>query len=116
MSQTTTQIAEAFSRHEFEKTYAHLLDGIQWNLVGSERITDKENVIRACEQSAHYLASVTTNFSKFTVIADETRVVIDSVAEYVDEQQNKSSIASCDIYEFLDGKLATITSYTIPVD
>ena len=115
MSLTITQIAEAFSRHEFEKTYPYLLDTIEWNLVGNQQTNGHENVIKSCQQSADYLASVTTTFSQFTVIVDGTHAVIDSLAEYVDDQQNKTCIASCDIYEFIGGKLAKITSYSVDV-
>jgi hypothetical protein len=38
---------------------------------------------------------------------------LDSRAEYVDAEGGSSLIASCDIYEFNDGSLATITSYTV---
>ena len=115
MSLRTSQIAEAFSRHEFEKTYPYLLDTIEWNLVGDQQIKGHENVIKSCRQSADYLATVTTAFSQFTVIVGGTHVVIDSLADYVDEQQNKTHIASCDIYEFIEGKLAKITSYSVDV-
>jgi hypothetical protein len=37
----------------------------------------------------------------------------DSRAEYVDAEGESSLIASCDIYGFNDGSLATITSYTV---
>lgn len=37
----------------------------------------------------------------------------DSRAEFVDAEGESSLSASCDIYEFNDGSLATITSYTV---
>ena len=116
MNLTAIQIAEAFLRHEFEKTYPYLADTIQWNLVGNEQLDGKEKVMDACQKSAAYLTSVTTNFSKFIIIADTDHVVIDSTAEYTDKEQNKTSIASCDIYRFAGGKLVEITSYTIERD
>ena len=113
MNLTAIQIAEAFSRHEFEKTYPYILDTIAWNPIGNELINGKEKVIEACQQSASYLATITTKFTRFTVIADTSHVVIDVRAEYVDTQQNATRIASCDIYGFTDGKLSEITSYTV---
>jgi hypothetical protein len=49
------------------------------------------------------------------VTADDC-VVIDSRAEYVDDSGERSHIASCDIYEFVDGNIAATTSYTVEVD
>jgi hypothetical protein len=40
----------------------------------------------------------------------------DSRAEYVDAEGESSLIASCDIYEFVDGNLAAITSYTVELE
>jgi hypothetical protein len=42
--------------------------------------------------------------------------VIDSRAEYVDGDGESSHVASCDIYEFIDGKVAAITSYAVEVE
>lgn len=92
-----------------------MLDTIQWHLIGNERLAGKEVVVNACRQSADYLAGVTTNFSKFTVIVEADSVVIDSRADYVDVQQNWTKITSCDIYTFVDGKLSDIISYSIDV-
>jgi hypothetical protein len=42
-------------------------------------------------------------------VAAENCVVIDSRAEYVDAEGESSQVASCDIYDFIDGSLAAIT-------
>ena len=34
---TSTDIAEAFSRHEFQATFEHLADDVEWNNVGGQR-------------------------------------------------------------------------------
>lgn len=115
MNLTNRQIAEAFSKHEFERTYPYLSDTIQWNLVGSERIAGKVDVMRTCRESASYFDTVTTTFTQFVVLTGDDFVVIDSLADYRDAQQQTNRIASCDIYRFTDGKLADITSYTTDV-
>ena len=116
MSLTNKQIAEAFSRHEFELTYLHLSDNVRWDNVGGEPILGKVNVINTCEQSAKYLTTVTTTFSKFKIIVAENCVVIDSVADYTDAESNVSTVASCDIYQFAEGKVSEITSYTVELN
>lgn len=115
MELTIKQIAEAFSKHEFDLTYPYLLDTIQWNLVGSERIMGREGVVQTCQQSATYFDTVTTTFLQFVVLTGDDFVVIDSLADYTDAQQQTTQIASCDIYQFTDGKLAEITSYTTEI-
>lgn len=116
MSLTLKQIAEAFSRHEFELIYAYLSDSVKWDNVGGEEIHGKVNVIHNCEQSSKYLTTVTTTFSKFKIIVAENCVVIDSIADYTDAESNVSTIASCDIYQFAEGKVSEITSYTVEID
>ena len=113
---TITEIAEAFSRHQFELTYPYLLDSIQWNVVGNQQIEGKQDVINSCQQSANYLAGVRTTFHKFVLITNGSHVVIDCSAEYIDSEQKSTYVASCDIYEFRSGQLAAITSYTIQVN
>ncbi|MFD2571744.1 hypothetical protein ACFSUS_13950 [Spirosoma soli] len=116
MRLTIEQIAEAFSRHEFSRTYPYLLDTIQWNLVGNDSIVGKERVIEACEQSATYLKTVDVTFRKFFVVPSDNCVVIDSIAAYVDVNQHVTQVASCDLYLFADGKMTGITSYTIELN
>lgn len=113
MTLTNDQIAEAFSRHDFQRVYDHLSDTIVWEIVGGERLAGREKVIEACESSAHYLATVSTRFLKFRVLPAGDCVVVDSTAEYSSDGQPPATIASCDIYRFSRGKVAEITSYTI---
>lgn len=113
MELTIKQIAEAFSNHNFEITYPFVSDNIQWNMVGGELIIGKENVIKTCEQSANYIKTVETKFSKFLVLETDTFITIDSVSDYIDQDKNASKVASCDIYKFDSGQLIEITSYCI---
>ncbi len=107
------QIAEAFSKHDFNCTFPFIADAIQWIMVGGEHIMGKEKVIQSCEQSANYLKTVQTNFSKFLVLDTGDYVTIDSISEYIDADKNISKVASCDIYLFQNGQLIEITSYCI---
>ena len=109
----TKQIAEAISHHQFEKAYEHFSDDITWNMIGGEVIRGKAEVKKICEESATYLATVKTTFTKSKTFVGENFVVIDSSAEYLDDKNEKSIVSSCDIYEFEDTKLVEITSYNI---
>jgi len=65
MELTNEQIAEAFSRHDFEASYPYLAEDVRWNIVGESLVEGKENVISVCRESAAYLTGVTTDFGKF---------------------------------------------------
>lgn len=104
--------AEAFSRHRFTDTYAAMHDDIEWTLVGDRVIAGKPAVIAECENSAAYLAGVTTSFEKFRVIAAGETVAVESRATYVDAAGDRSEVASCDIYDFEDRLITAITSFT----
>jgi hypothetical protein len=116
MSLTIKQIAEAFSQHDFASTYPYLSDQIQWNLIGSQTLTGRQSVIATCEQSAAYLNTVTTTLDKFLVVCSENDVVIDSLSTYIDSEQQRLTVASCDWYRFERGNLVEITSYTIELN
>lgn len=112
---TSTYIAEAFSRHQFPATFEHLADDIEWSNVGGERHRGREAVIAACTATAAALATAEVAFTRFRTIAAGGTVVIESQANYVDED-GTSTVASCDIYDFKSDRLTTITSYAVEVD
>jgi hypothetical protein len=90
-----------------------MLDDIEWTLIGHNTIRGKADVLSACEESTMELAGVTTTFSKFKVVATNDCGVFDSQAEYMDVENESSRVASCDIYDFIDGNLIAINSYTL---
>ena len=110
---STGQVAEAFSRHQFALTYDYLADTIRWDLIGGERLEGKDAVIRACEQSAEHLAGVVTTFKRFRTVVGPDCVVVESVADYTGGGNGVTTVASCDLYDFVDDKVARITSYTV---
>jgi limonene-1,2-epoxide hydrolase len=116
MELTNEQISEAFSRHDFEATYPYLTDDVRWNIVGQRPVEGKEKVISVCRESAAYLTGVATNFVRFRSIVTDDCVVIDSVANYTDKEEKLSYVASCDIYDFTNGRVSEITSYTVEVE
>lgn len=113
MNLTIEEIARAFSGHNFQATYAYLIDNVAWTTVGDEHLAGKDDVIGRCEQSAAYLSDVKTEFRRFRVLVGDDWVVVDSLAEYTDREAKSSIVASCDIFDFRDGMLSEITSYNI---
>jgi ketosteroid isomerase-like protein len=111
-----SDVAEAFSRHRFRETYDHLTPDIVWVAVGAASTTGSEEVIAVCENTLAELADTSTEFVRFLTVSDDRAVVVDSIGHYTDSLGATSAVASCDIYEFRDGLIARITSYTVEID
>ncbi len=115
MASNIEAIAEAFSRHRFAETYRHLAVDVRWELIGGSTLTGRDAVIEASEESNRHLAHTTTEFGKFKTVVGSDSVAVDSLAEYVDPDGDRSVVASCDLYDFVDGAVTAITSYTVEV-
>ena len=116
MSLDIHQIAEAFSSHSFALTYPYLADEIKWNIVGSEELVGRDAVVDRCDESEKYLETVSTTITKLKITRAETCVIVESIAQYQDQENQTSSVASCDVYQFLDERLVEITSYNIELN
>ncbi|HEY0640202.1 MAG TPA: nuclear transport factor 2 family protein [Pseudonocardiaceae bacterium] len=106
-------MAEAFSRHRFTEVYPVLADDVVWTVMGERVMVGREAVIAACEESAAYLAGVTTEFGRFLVVDGGNAVVVDTRATYTDAEDAVFRVSSCDVYEFVGRRLVAITSYTV---
>jgi limonene-1,2-epoxide hydrolase len=114
MTMSPTEIAEAFSRHQFATTFTSFAPEIEWRNLGGENYVGKQAVIDACNESSSYLNTVRTTFTHFRTIASASTVVTDAQADYLDGDE-RSTVASCDLYDFVDGQLTAITSYTVEI-
>ena len=112
MNPTPETIARAFSGHAFHEAYPYLADDLRWVLVGGPILVGKQAAIEACESTLQELADTETTFSKFRTVIGADVVVVDVIGEYSAPDQAKSVVASCDIFDFSDGRIHTITSYT----
>ena len=116
MSLNIDQIAEAFCSHRFVETYPYMANEIKWNIVGGEELMGREAVIERCNQSAKYLETVSTTITKLKINHAETFVVVEGAAQFQDQENQTSSVASCDVFQFSDGRLVEITSYNIELN
>jgi hypothetical protein len=105
-------IAEAFSRHQFTAVYPYLHEDVTWTLVGDRRLAGRAEVVATCERSAAYLAEVGSTFRRVKVVEAGSCVVVECEVEYA-EPARTSRVSSCDLYDFTDGRLTGITSYTV---
>ena len=113
---TIQQVAEAFASHRYAEAYPFLHPQVTWTLVGAARLVGREQVVHACEGALDRMARSTKQFLRFKTIASADAVVVDAVTRYVDAQWRSSFISSCDIFEFTQGSLTAITSYTAAVE
>jgi ketosteroid isomerase-like protein len=113
---TPRQIAEAFSGHRFHEAYPALAPDVRWTSPGQFTLTGREAVIEVCEATLAELASGTAEFQRFVVVADGDAAAVDAIGRYVDAEGEVSLVSSCDVYEFRDGAVTSITSYTVEVD
>ncbi len=107
------QIAEAFCRYRFAETYPYMADEIKWNIVGKEELVGRETVIARCDKSAKFLETVSATITKLKINRAETFVVAEGTAQFKDQKNQTSSVASCDVFQFSGGRLVEITSYVI---
>ncbi|KQQ92739.1 hypothetical protein ASF62_12975 [Leifsonia sp. Leaf325] len=115
MDATPEEIARAFSSHRFEDALPHLADDVVWSLVGADPVLGRDAVAKLCRGTAADLADVTTEFQRFRTVVGEDSVVVDSLARYTEAGGEVSVVASCDIYDFDDGTVTEIISYTVDV-
>lgn len=113
MTNTTATIAESFSRHRFADTFPHLAADVRWVAVGQATTQGRDAVVAACEAATAEMAGTTVEFTRFVSIAGPDAAAVDVVARYVAPDGEVSVVSSCDIYEFTDGELVTITSYAV---
>ncbi len=116
MSLDSYQIAEAFCSHRFAVTFPYMADEIKWNIVGREELLGREAVIDRCDKSAKFLETVSSTITKLKIHRAETCVVVEGAAQFQDQENQTSSVASCDVFQFSDGRLVEITSYVIELN
>jgi ketosteroid isomerase-like protein len=113
MPMTMESVARAFSSHRFEEALPQLDDDVAWELVGGEVLRGRPAVADVCSSVAQDLQDVQTTFEQFRVVAASACVVVDSVARYVSADGSLSRVASCDLYDFADGRVIRIRSYNV---
>ena len=116
MSLDIYQIAEPFSSYRFAVTYPYMADEIKWAIVGSEELMGREAVIDRCDKSAKYLETVSATITKLKVNRAETFVVVEGAAQFQDQENRTSSVASCDVFQFSNERIVEITSYVIELN
>src|SRR3954463_12190716 len=98
MEPTLPEIAEAFSHHDFVRTFDHLADDVRWRNVGGEEHEGKSAVIAACDGAAAYFAGVTSTLTSSRTLPTDGAIVVETTTTYLDGDET-SEVASCDVYD-----------------
>jgi hypothetical protein len=72
--------------------------------------------IDRCDKSAKFLETGSTTITKLKINRAETLVVVEGAAQFQDQEYQTSSVASCDMFQFSDGRLVEITSYVVELN
>lgn len=112
MDPALSEIAEAFSHHQFAQTYVALADDVRWSNIGGDELIGKPAVVAACDASAEYLGSLHTTFTSSRTVVGTDTVVVETTADYL-ENDVTSTVSSCDLYDIVDAKISSITSYAV---
>ncbi len=113
MSLTIEQIAEAFCSYRYTEIFPCMADGIKWNIIGTDEFVGRETVIAQCNNAAKFLETVSPTITKQKIHRAEACVIVEGAAQFRDRDNQISMVASCDIFQFSDGRLVEITSYVI---
>ena len=114
MDLTQKEIAESYSKGDFERTYPYLSENIKWNVIKNFKCNGKKEVLVQCEETTKYFASISTDFKQLDVIENKNKVVVTGTAELFNNGKRIEFISACDVYEFNDKKiLKNITSYCL---
>jgi len=100
----------AFSSGQFADTYDSMSEMVVWNLVGSTVIQGKPEVIAFCEKmSLEMEGSELTNTQQ---IVDGNLVAVQGYCRYI-KAGMPTQLFYCDVYQFEDNQIISITSYAI---
>lgn len=93
-----------------------MADEIKWNVIGREELIGREAVIAQCNKAVKFLETVSTTYLELRTYRAETCVIVESAARFQDKENQTSSVASCDVFQFSEGRLVEITSYVIELN
>ena len=109
------EIARAFSQHRFGEALAHLAPDVRWTIVGYSVLEGADAVARTCRDTAGSLDDTTASWDHCLTVTQDDTVVVEVVGRYA-RPDGVTTVATCYIYEFAAGRIASITSYAVEVD
>jgi hypothetical protein len=84
--------------------------------VGREELRERVAVIARCTDAARFLAAVSATIARLKIYRAETCVSVEDAAQFQDQENQTSRVASCDVFQFSDERLVEITSYVVELN
>ncbi|HSY62031.1 MAG TPA: nuclear transport factor 2 family protein [Cytophaga sp.] len=104
-------MSQKFSSGDFAAVYAYFSDTIEWNIIGNQVLRGKADTINFCDKMLKKMES--SELTNNNVIETKEQIVIEGNCRYFDAEGKEAFVNYCDIYQFENGKIKTITSYCI---
>ena len=108
-------VGRAFSEHRFDEVFPHLARDVRWTVVGYMVLEGADAVMRTCRETRESLKGTTTSRDRCVTAVDDGVVAVDSVDRYRGPD-GVTAVARCNVLEFVDTKITSITSYAVEVD
>jgi ketosteroid isomerase-like protein len=106
--QLLKKISEEFARGNLEFSVAYLADGIKWNILGSNPIIGKDQVLEVSKMlQLESFPVITIN----NVVAEGDYVVVESTGKAKTKNGEPYNQTYCEVFRFNDEKLQEITTY-----
>ena len=102
------KISEEFAKGNMDFVLPYLAEDIQWNIIGNETITGKEQVLEISKMLQLETFPVIT--IKNTV-AEDNHVVVESTGVATTREGQPYNQTYCDVFLFRNDKLQEITTY-----
>ena len=112
---TLTDIATHFSTRQFSRIQQHFSQTITWEIVGEQRLSGFDQVLKHCQSIEHYFTTAAHEFHIQAIHQTGHHVIVQGEAQFHNTQQT-SRISACDIYNFdALNQLVQIQSYCISI-
>ena len=112
---TLTDIATYFSTGQFSRIQQHFSEAITWEIVGEQRLSGFDQVLKHCQSIEHYFSTVAYKFHIQAIHQTGHHVIVQGEAQFHDTKQ-RSRISACDVYTFNNlNQLIQIQSYCISI-
>ncbi len=104
------ELIRAFDTSDTEAILKHLTDDIEWNIVGDQVISGKDEMQKFFANHADMEMITST---KNHIIIDGDQVVVDGIVQCSGKDDQVFDMHYCDIYELENGLVKKMTSYIV---
>lgn len=110
-----TDIAQCFSTGQFSQIRSYFSEDLVWEIVGEQRFSGIEQVLKHCQSIEHYFQLTPHAFQIQSIHQAGHHVIIQGEA-YFHHANQTTHISACDVYNFNNSnQLVQVQSYCISI-